>query len=74
MLSYLESSKEALLRWSKFKGSDSEKEIKDRKKELKLLQMNECKGNMVEIKSLQKELERLLEQKDMKWRQRAKQN
>ncbi|XP_042944707.1 uncharacterized protein LOC122278595 [Carya illinoinensis] len=74
LLSKLESSEVTLLKWNRIKILDSKKEIQDRTDELRLLQMNESRGNISEIKSLQKELEKLLEQKDMKWRQRAKQN
>ncbi|KAF5472200.1 hypothetical protein F2P56_008937 [Juglans regia] len=64
----------ALLGWSKHFKLDSNKEIKLKFEVLKGLQDEESCLNAAEIKKLQKEVGTLLENEDIKWKQRAKRN
>ncbi|XP_042950053.1 uncharacterized protein LOC122282165 [Carya illinoinensis] len=63
-----------LTKWSKGKNVDCVKEILLKTEELKKMQDVEGPQNIAAIKDLQKELDILLEQEDLKWRQRAKVN
>jgi endonuclease/exonuclease/phosphatase family metal-dependent hydrolase len=64
----------SLLRWSKGKHGSNAALIKQKTKELELLQRYEGPENCEEIKNLNGEIEKLLEQEDLRWKQRAKQN
>jgi hypothetical protein len=48
--------------------------IKEKNKKLEILQKNENGEDGPEVKKLQKEIDFLLEQEDIRWKQRAKQN
>jgi hypothetical protein len=48
--------------------------IKQKMRELELLQRSESPENSEDIKILKWEIEKLLEQEDLRWKQRAKQN
>jgi exonuclease III len=62
------------VRWSGAKYRSAEKTIKEKTKELEALQINEDAGNWTDITRLKKEIEFIMEQEDVKWKQRAKQN
>jgi hypothetical protein len=70
----LETCKSALRRWNGQKYGCAEKAIKKKTKELEILQKNESVMDGLEIKKLQQEIDFLLEQEDLRWKQRAKQN
>jgi exonuclease III len=70
----LETCKSALRRWNGQKYGCAEKAIKKKTKELEILQKYECVGDGPDIKKLQTEIDFLLEQEDIRWKQRAKQN
>jgi hypothetical protein len=60
--------------WSSRKFGDAEKKITQKTKQLELLQREEGPNNYEAIKVLKKELDFIMEQEDIKWKQRAKQN
>lgn len=62
------------LRWSKGKSGRIVVFIKQKTKELEVLQQQEGPKNSEEIRKLNGEIEVLLEQEDLRWKQRAKQN
>jgi len=64
----------ALLSWSGQKYGKVEDDIKRKSKQLAALQRNESPALAVQIKSLQREIEELLDFQDLKWKQRAKQH
>ncbi|XP_042965938.1 uncharacterized protein LOC122299618 [Carya illinoinensis] len=68
----LESSKGALMQWSKLIENDRRRDLKDRTELLKKLQEDEGCHNSKEIKQVQAEIGVCLEMEDLKWRQRAK--
>jgi hypothetical protein len=70
----LEMCKSALRRWNGKKYGCAEKAIKEKSKKLEILQENERGGDGPEIKKLQMEIDFLLEQEDIRWKQQAKQN
>jgi hypothetical protein len=63
-----------LTSWSRRKFGDTEKKVKEKTKRLELLQCYEGPSNRDEIKQLRGEIDYMLEQLDMRWKQRAKQN
>jgi hypothetical protein len=66
--------KSALRRWNGQKYGCAEKAIKEKTKQLEIIQRNEHVEDRSAIKQLQQEIEFLLEQEDTRWKQRAKQN
>jgi exonuclease III len=70
----LETCQRQLVRWSGAKFSSAEKLIKEKTKALEALQIQEESENWEEITGLKNEIEILMEQEDVKWKQRAKQN
>lgn len=65
---------EGLTRWSMQKFGNREERLKRKTKLLEVLQQNEGPVNQQEIKELHVEIDSILEQGDVKWKQRAKQN
>lgn len=70
----MESCLSNLLWWSRRKFGNAEKKMKQKTKQLELLQRFEGPENREAIKQLQSEIELMLEHEDTKWKQRAKQN
>ncbi|XP_041025383.1 uncharacterized protein LOC121265780 [Juglans microcarpa x Juglans regia] len=70
----LERCRGAVLGWSKQFKQDRNQEIKLKTKVLKRLKDEESCLNAAEIKKLRKEVGTLLENEDIKWKQRAKRN
>jgi len=64
----------ALLSWNGQKFGKVEDDIKRKSEQLAALQRNESPALAVQIKSLQQEIEELLDYQDLKWKQRAKQH
>ena len=64
----------SLVRWSGTKYGNAGKLIKEKTKELKAFQIHEDLGNWADITRLKRALEFLIEQEDVKWKQRVKQN
>jgi hypothetical protein len=64
----------ALLNWSRHKYGKVEDNIKRKSVQLAALQQNESPALATPIKTLQREIEELLEFEDLKWKQRAKQH
>jgi hypothetical protein len=62
-----------LKRWSG-KFGNAERELKRKRKQLAVLQMACSMDNNDAIKQLQEEINFILEQEDIQWKQRAKQN
>lgn len=60
--------------WSRQKHGNIEKKVEKKTKQLAILQQRERHGGQEEIKKLQLEIDQLLEQEDIKWKQRAKQH
>ncbi|XP_041003935.1 uncharacterized protein LOC121249294 [Juglans microcarpa x Juglans regia] len=65
---------EGLRRWSRALTRNKTHEIVAKTKLLKNLQKEEGSHNIQEIREVQKELDSLLDQEDLKWKQRAKRN
>lgn len=63
-----------LKEWSRGKLANEEQAIKKKTILLEELQRNEGPYNRREIRQLQEQIDKMLEQKDLKWRQRAKQS
>jgi hypothetical protein len=63
-----------LTSWSRGKFGNNVALIKQKTQELELLQRSESPKNSDDIKNLQGEIEKLLEQEDLRWKKRAKQN
>jgi uncharacterized protein YceH (UPF0502 family) len=63
-----------LTSWSRGKFRNNVALIKQKTQELELLQRSERPKNSDDIKNLQGEIEKLLEQEDLRWKKRAKQN
>jgi hypothetical protein len=61
-------------RWSRGKYGNAENVLKKKTKRLEELQRHERRGDWEEISTLKKEIEFILEQEDIRWKQRAKQN
>ena len=59
----------ALRWWNGQKYGCAERAIKEKTKKLEILQKDECGGDRLEIKKLQQEIDFLLEQEDIKWKQ-----
>ncbi|XP_042984774.1 uncharacterized protein LOC122313665 [Carya illinoinensis] len=70
----LKSCSQVLGRWSKQCAKDRGKEIKEMTERLKQLQVEEGGHNTMEIKRFQEEMGLLMDQEDLKWKQRAKKN
>lgn len=66
--------KEELRRWSVTKVRDVEVVLKQKSEQLNLLQNSKGPHNVELIKQLQEEVGFILEQRDLKWSQRAKRN
>jgi hypothetical protein len=64
----------ALKGWSRRKFGQFKEILKRKTKELALLQQGEDLGNQEAIKVLQGEIDTIMEQEDIKWKQRSKQN
>jgi hypothetical protein len=64
----------SLVRWSTRKYGDVEKRLKEKTKQLDLMQQHEGEENWGEITALQRDINLILEQEDAKWKQRAKQH
>jgi hypothetical protein len=60
--------------WSSRKFGNASKKLKDKTKQLELLQRHEGPGMSEGIKRLKQEIDFILEQEDIRWKQRAKQN
>jgi hypothetical protein len=60
--------------WSSRKFGDASKKLKAKTKQLELLQRNEGPDTSVAIKVLKHEIDFILEQEDLRWKQRAKQS
>lgn len=60
--------------WSSQKFGDAAKKIKQKTKQLELLQWDEGPKNCEAIKVLKPKIEFIMEQEDIKWKQRAKHN
>ncbi|XP_059436588.1 uncharacterized protein LOC132169591 [Corylus avellana] len=65
----LEACKGELKRWNWRKHGNFERAIKEKTKQLEILQRNENAKDGPSIKQLQSEIDFLLEQEDMKWKQ-----
>jgi hypothetical protein len=63
-----------LTRWSSRKFRDAEKALKEKTKQLEILQENNIGYNIGAVQALKSEIEALLESEDMKWKQRGKQS
>jgi hypothetical protein len=63
-----------LKRWSTGKFGHAEKLLKEKTKKLELLQQHEGPENVEAIQILKGEIEYILEQEDVRWKQRGKQN
>jgi hypothetical protein len=63
-----------LLRWSKIKFGKVDEMLKKKKKQLLELQNRSNSGSLKEIKSIQAEINEILEREDMRWKQWAKQH
>jgi hypothetical protein len=63
-----------LTRWSMGKFGHAEKILKQKSKKLAMLQQHEGRENLEEIRKLQGEIEYIMEQEDVRWKQRGKQN
>jgi exonuclease III len=74
MINKLATCQRSLIRWSGAKYGNAEKLIKEKTKELEELQTHEDPSTWPDISRLKKEIECLMEQEDVKWKQRAKQN
>jgi hypothetical protein len=64
----------ALKCWSRRKFGQAEETLKKKTKELELLQNGEDSSNQEAIKIQQAEIDFILEQEDIRWKQRSKQN
>jgi hypothetical protein len=64
----------ALLNWSRQKYGNVEDKIKRKSGQLVALQRNESPALATQIKTLQHEIDELLEFEELKWKQRAKQH
>ncbi|XP_059454900.1 uncharacterized protein LOC132185097 [Corylus avellana] len=60
--------------WSKRKFGDATKKIKQKTRQLELLQRDEGPGNYEAINMLKQEIDFIMEQEDIKWKQRSKHN
>jgi hypothetical protein len=70
----LASCQAGLKRWSVRKFGNADRVLKKKRKQLVELQKLASKGNAADIKNLQQEINFILEQEDIRWKQRAKQN
>jgi hypothetical protein len=70
----LSSCQSGLTRWSARKFGNAERVLKEKTKILGILQKEEGPSNWDEIKRLQTEIDFILDQEDLRWKQRAKQN
>jgi hypothetical protein len=70
----LSSCQRELLRWSKSKFGKVDELLKKKKKQLLELQNRSNSGSLEEIKSIQGEINEILEREDMRWKQRPKQH
>lgn len=70
----LSACRRALLSWSGQKYGKVEDNIKRKSDQLAALQRNESPALALQIKTLQREIDELLEFEDLKWKQRAKQH
>jgi hypothetical protein len=61
----------SFIRWSGAKFGNAEKLIKKKTKELEELQTHEDPATWADISQLKKEIEFLMEQEDVKWKQRG---
>jgi hypothetical protein len=70
----LDTCKVALSSWSRRKFGDAEVKVKEKTKKLEELQRDEVPADREEIKQLKGEIDYILEQEDVRWKQRAKQS
>jgi hypothetical protein len=63
-----------LKRWSRKKFGNADRELKKKRKQLLELQSSFRVGVAADVKRLQDEINFILEQEDIRWKQRAKQN
>ena len=70
----LENCRGALKEWSRGKLANGEQAIKQQTALLQELQRDEDPQNRSAIRQLQEKIDKMLEQEDLKWRQRAKQS
>jgi hypothetical protein len=70
----LSSCQRELLRWSKRKFGKVDELLKKKKEQLLELQNRSNSGSLEEIKTIQTEINDILEHEDMRWKQRAKQH
>jgi hypothetical protein len=70
----LSSCQRELLRWSNRKFGKVDETLKKKKEQLLELQNRSNLGSLEEIKSIQAEINDILEHEDMRWKQRAKQH
>jgi hypothetical protein len=61
-------------RWSGKKYGNVDKILKEKTKELEILQLNEGPEHWGDISRIKAEIESIMELEDVKWKQRAKQN
>ncbi len=66
--------KDALSGWSSSKYGDIGRNIKALTLQLERLQRVESPTNLEEINQIQKDIDKLMEMEDLKWKQRAKRN
>jgi hypothetical protein len=69
----LASCQAGLKRWSVRKFGSADRVLKNKRKQLVELHKSASKGNVADIKNLQQEINFILEQEDIRWKQRAKQ-
>jgi hypothetical protein len=70
----LQQCQKVLSGWSRRKFGDTEERLKSKNKELVKLTQAESSSNQGAIKKLQDEIDEILEQEDVRWKQRSKQN
>ncbi|KAG7943393.1 hypothetical protein I3843_15G036000 [Carya illinoinensis] len=68
----LEACSQRLKQWSKNLIRDRNRNIREKTNEIKRMQRFENAGNVSQIKAIQAELNFLLDQEDLRWKQRAK--
>ena len=70
----LDKCKVDLSSWSRRKFGDAETQVKEKTKKLEELQRFETPTDQEEIQQLKGEIDYILEQEDVQWKQRAKQS
>jgi hypothetical protein len=70
----LQQCQKVLFGWNRRKFGDTEERLKSKNNELAKLQQAESSSNQGAVKKLQDEIDEILEQEDVRWKQRSKQN